>query len=419
VSYDAWVAVLAAPILILVSLPVLARQANREGDRALFWLLVIALILKLGGGLARHHVAFEVYEDADAQAYHEVGLELAEAFRAHGLEAAPESLTRSNFVRVTTGLMYALIGPSKLTAFLFFSWLGFWGLFYFYRAFRLAVPEGRSRSYARLLFFLPSVLFWPSSIGKESLLLFGLGIAAFGVARVLTGSIGRGVVITFVGLWPVAMVRAYLAAFMAVGLVAGYVARRPARQSQIAPVAKLVTLVALSIGVVFFLRGTETFLEQSGVDPRGGVRAVSEEVTFRTAQGGSEFTPHPVVQEPLKAPIAVFTVLFRPLPVEAHNPLALIASVEAAFLLLVSVVRFRWGLSALASIRRQPYLAFALVYVGLSIAALSVVGNFGILTRQRSLLLPLFLVFLAVPPLTRRGDAREEAPAVAGVGQSA
>ena len=72
-------------------------------------------------------------------------------------------------------------------------------MFYLYRAFTIAIPDGNRRSYARLLFFLPSMLYWPSSIGKEAWMLFTLGLAAFGTARLLTGRTWRGLALAGVG----------------------------------------------------------------------------------------------------------------------------------------------------------------------------------------------------------------------------
>ena len=92
------------------------------------------------------------------------------------------------------------------------------------------------------------------------------------------------------------------------------------------------------------------------------------------------------------------TVLFRPLIVDAHNVQALISGIEGTFLLLFSVVRYKWILAAIGSIRRQPYVAFAIGYTGLFIVAFSSVANFGLLARERTQLLPFFLVLLTIPP---------------------
>ncbi|HXF73614.1 MAG TPA: hypothetical protein VNO79_13530, partial [Actinomycetota bacterium] len=185
-SYDVWGAVFVAPVIVLASLPVLARQAEREGDRRLLTLLIAALLLKLAGSVVRHFVAFSVYGGvADAAGYDGWGTRIAERFWHGRFSTGLDSLTGTDFIRFLTGLVYTVIGPTRIGGFLVYSWLGFWGLFSFYRAFRIAVPEGRARSYAHLVLFLPSLVFWPSSIGKEAWMTFSLGIAALGAARLL------------------------------------------------------------------------------------------------------------------------------------------------------------------------------------------------------------------------------------------
>jgi len=47
--------------------------------------------------------------------------------------------------------------------------------------------------------------------------------------------------------------------------------------------------------------------------------------------------------------------------------------------------------------RTNPYVTFAVVYALAFIIAFAGFANFGILARQRTLMLPLFLVLLALP----------------------
>ena len=75
---------------------------------------------------------------------------------------------------ITTGV-YTVIGPITLAGFLVFSSFAFWGAYLLYRAFRIAVPNGDARRYALLVFLLPSMLYWPSSIGKEAWLMLFVG----------------------------------------------------------------------------------------------------------------------------------------------------------------------------------------------------------------------------------------------------
>jgi len=56
--------------------------------------------------------------------------------------------------------------------------------------------------------------------------------------------------------------------------------------------------------------------------------------------------------------------------------------------------------------RANPYVAFSVFYVLSFVWAFSNIGNFGILARQRVLMLPLFLVVLALPALSARVTAR-------------
>jgi hypothetical protein len=59
--------------------------------------------------------------------------------------------------------------------------------------------------------------------------------------------------------------------------------------------------------------------------------------------------------------------------------------------------------------RTNSYIVFAVVYASAFIVAFSGFSNFGILARQRVLMLPLFLVLLALPTLDEeRSRARQE-----------
>jgi hypothetical protein len=404
-TYETWGGLLLAPALILVSIPILSRQAAREGDRSLFWLLVAALIVKLGGALIFHFVAYDLYGGvADAATYHEGGLRVAERFRAGNFDSGLGSLTGVDFMKFLAGVLYTVIGPTKFGGYLFFSWLGFLGLFLFYRAFTIAVPEGRARSYARLVFFLPSLAFWPSSIGKEAWMMLALGVAAFGAARALSGRTWRGLLLAGLGMWMAALVRPHIAGLIGVGLAVAYLFRRPREElRQLAPVAKALSMIVVAVVAVVVVVRAERFLSDAGVETDRGIAGVQNSITSRTSEGGSYFPPS-ILQSPAQAPLAVLTVMFRPLPHEAHNATSFAASVENSFLLLLTLIRIPWALAALRSIRRQPYIALAIVYTAIFIVAFSSFANFGNLVRQRVQVLPFFVALLCVPPPRKKAE---------------
>jgi hypothetical protein len=404
-TYDTWGGLIVGPILFAISIPVLARQAKRERDRRLFWLLVLALTAKLLGALVRDWVATEVYDGVtDATRYHEEGVRISGLFRSGVFTTGLEELTGTDFVNLLTGILYTIIGPTRLGGSLVYSWLAFCGLFLFYRAFVVAVPEGRSRSYARLLFFLPSILFWPSGIGKDAWMIFALGLAAFGAARLLTDRTWNGIFLAGLGIWLAGLVRFHVAGIFALGLAMAYFLRRPSETHRSrSRAARTLALAAVAVLAVVLVLQAENFLKDAGLETDQGITTALQEVSRRTGQGGSEIHPS-VLRSPSRAPIAVFTVLFRPLPIEADTSQALVAALETTFLLLLCGLRFRWILAAFHRFRRQAYITLAAAYTGMFVLVFSAIANLGILARQRVQMLPFLLVLLSVPSGRKRGQ---------------
>jgi len=403
-AYDVWGGLLLAPVLVILALPALRRQARREHDRRVFGLLLAALILKLAAGGGGRWAMTAIYDKGDALAYHAGGIQVADRSASGGLDLGLQASTPENFIDLITGLVYSVTRPTLLGGFLVFAWLGFWGLFWFYRAFQLAVPNGRLRTYARFVFFWPSVVFWPSSIGKEAWMMFTLGLASFGIASLLSGGRSKGILFGSLGLLGAAVVRPHFAGFMAIALAIAYIIKRPSPSlRQLAPVAKALSLIVVVLAAGLILRYTERFLENSGLPIEGGLTSVGtvanalDEASANTQQGGSEFEATDL-GSPAGIAMTFGTVLFRPLPTEAGNAQALLAAAESSALLLIVVVRFRWVTSAVRSMRQQPYIAFLAAYAVGGILALSSVANFGILARQRSLIMPAVFVLLSVPP---------------------
>jgi hypothetical protein len=413
---EQWAALVVGFALVGISVPVLRSAATRHGERALLALFIGGLLLRILGAIFRSYVDFEVYAGAsDASYYHQSGITLADKFGRGDYDTGYPSLNGTDFIRWFTGVLYTVTGPSRLAGFIFFAGLGFWGSYLFYRAFTIAFPEGRARSYARFIFLLPSFLFWPSSIGKEAWMMLTLGTAALGAARFLTGRPLRGLVLAGTGLWLAAIVRPHIAGILGIALATAVVVRTPSKKrGHLAPVARGITLMTVGLLAFLLVGRTQAFLTDLGVDTSSGVTAVLEQTSERAAYGGSYVAPS-IAASPRRVPMAVVTVLYRPLLIDAHNTQALVTGLETTFLLALSFVRFRWALAAVRHIRRRPYLALCAANTALMIFVLSNVANFGLLARQRIQLLPFFLVWLCVPAPARPG---QEDPWSAGAGDT-
>ncbi len=384
-----------APILVLLTVPIALRIARSEGDRTLASIVMAALIAKLLAALIRYYVAYSVYGGAaDASRYDASGRQLAPFFRRWDFDIEIGKVVGTGFIKIVTGIDYAIFGASRPGGFLVFAWIGFLGLLLFWRAFRIGVPEGDGRRYMLLVLFLPSLLYWPSSIGKEAWVMLGLGISAVGVASLLRGRSG-GVVWLALGLLAVGMVRPHVGLAVFAGLVFAVLLRKAPPRTYLAPLMRIFGLVFLLVVGVVLAGRTASFLGVESLTQESVEIELSETET-QTSDAGSSFTPIRV-STPLHFPPAFVTVFVRPFPFEAGNLQGLISSGEGALLIALCVVSRRRLRSIPQMIRTTPYLAFSIGYVLVFVYAFSSFSNFGILARQRVQALPLLLVPLALP----------------------
>jgi hypothetical protein len=378
-----------------ISLPVFLREALRERDRRAFWMLLAALQLKLAGSLVRHEVAFRTYKGvADAQGYHGRASRIAQGNWEGTMNPRFSTLIGSNFIRRATASVYRVIGPSRIGGFMVYSWLAFWGLFLFHRAFAIAMP-GSSRDYSRLVLFWPSLLYWPSSIGKDAWMVFSLGTGAYGAARGLAPEPKKVLGADLAGVLLAGRARPHVAALLAASLAGSYLLRGRRRRG----LAMSAVAAAQAIQAARYVR-------RSGIATDDGLGTAFEQTARRTSKlGGSVFTP-PIVRSPALFPLVPATILFRPHPFEAHNPQALATALEGVALFAITLSRVR----RLGGVRQQPYAAFALAYSTLFCGAFAGIANFGVLARQRVQLLPFYMVLLSVPPARHKRAFRFRRP---------
>ena len=229
------------------------------------------------------------------------------------LRGGLEAHTGTNCIRLTTGAVYTVLGPTRTGGFFVYSWLGFWGLFSFRRAFALAVPEGSNRAYERLLFFSPSLLYWPSGIGKDAWMLLSLGLGANGAARALSEE-RRGLGLAAGGMALASLVRPHVAGAMSIAFAGAHLLRRP--RPRLLPLTAFVGLLA---------GWAARYLLRFQIDMRAGWSTALDRVVARTSRGGSTFSPA-AARTPVQASLAAGTVLFRPHVLETHNRRADVAA---------------------------------------------------------------------------------------------
>lgn len=405
-GYEVWGALIVVPLVIAANIPFLRWAARREPEEWFGPLLAAAFGVKILGSFARYWMVFELYGYGDATGYLGFAARQSELWRqGFFLFGEVQTAEGTHSLRLITTAVYTLTGPSPITAFVVFAIFSFWGQYLMYRAFRLALPDFDLRRYALLVFFLPSFLFWPSSVGKEAWLMLGLGVVALGAAKLYRQQAG-GMPLLLAGLLSTAIVRPHITAIAVAGVLAGMMFRESGGR-ELGWLGKIAGIAALLAMTIAFADRAAEFIGVDEFSVTGVVEAV-EDAGESTEQGGSQFTPVPFIS-PLGIPAAIVTVLFRPLPWEASSVQALATSLESLFLLGLIAVSWR-RFRSLGEDFRNPYLVFSLVYALLFIWAFSRFGNFGIIARQRVLVLPFVLILASLPPVTSRSRDRKRSP---------
>jgi hypothetical protein len=404
-DYDIWGALVVGPVLLLISVMMARRAAKYFGEPKLFRTIVLAAFVRLSiGAAARYWVANGVYGGAaDATGYSAAGTDLAPFFRTLAIPDLGK-LSGTRFIEVLTGVVYAITGPTQLGGFMVYAWLSFIGCYFFYRAFRMAYPEGDHRRYGLLVFFFPSMIFWPSAIGKEGWMIMVLGVSAFGVAN-LVARRARGLIWLGLGLWGTSAVRPHLSLAILCGLAVSVPLILSGRRAEAATglldrrVARFALVGLLVLASVLLFARAESFFGIENLD----VSTAEEQINLagaNTQEGGSAFTPSNA-SSPTGFLMATITVVLRPFPFEVASSQGAISGAEGlalAALMYISLPRlFRLPRELL----RSPYIAFSVVFASAFVFAFSTIANFGILARERTQLLPVMFVLLAIPARDR------------------
>lgn len=393
-TYGQYAAILVGGALVLLTIPIARHAARVEQWPALAGLMMLAMILRIGGSLARYAVAYGAYGGiADATTYTDVAKAHYKAFR-HLHMFVPTTGVFHGLIPWLDTVIYALFGPTELGAFLVFSWLNFIGTYLFYRAFRIGYPGGDGRRYALLLFFLPSLLYWPSSLGKEAWMMLAIGLACYGLARVLASRPG-GYLALLLGIGGMLLIRPHLALIFLPAAFFAMVFRRARPGRRTGMFGRIVGIGVLVVASFVVVAKAQSYLGIKTLD----VQTITHQLQTTRQQtdlGNSAFNP-PNAQSPTGFPLAIITVLYRPFPFEAHSLTVLVASAEGLLLLGLTIAARRRLARILKALRESPYVLFCLVYAVLFIFAFSNFSNFGILARERVQMLPMFLALLAIP----------------------
>ncbi|MDP9496006.1 MAG: DUF3292 domain-containing protein [Actinomycetota bacterium] len=356
--------------------------------------VTLGFVAKIVGAYARHFMVENVYGSGDSIAYYNAGTTLATTWRSGTVPPLSGSGSLgTQVVEAFTGGLFAIFTPDMLGGFVMFSMLSFLGQLGFYAAFRRWAKPHQLKPYALLVLFFPTYAFWPSSIGKDALVILCLGSAAYFISRLLESFELRWILPLGLALTGLGLIRIHIAALVALALVgallvsklkigAGFIARGRKFLTFFGAAAAVVLAVTLIPDIVGLQLGD---LED--------LTPFTTEITRRTSEDGTVAAGNPV-RAIADVPGAVALVLFRPFIFEATELQHYLAAAETTLILLL----FAWKLPAMLrnwrEWRNNAYLVFCTLYTLAFAVAFSVVRNLGIIARQRGQVLAFFLALV-------------------------
>ncbi len=284
-----------------------------------------------------------------------------------------------------------------------FAVLSFTGVWALFLSFHKLYPS-LHKNFALACLFIPSLWFWGSGILKDPITFSAFGWLTFGAFSIIFHNRVSvwTILICLIATYVLFVVKIYiLLCFLAAtfALVSSQLLRKIRWRLVKAFVAPMVILIA-AIG------GYQAVLSVGEGNARYSIESLqyTAESTARwlayvgESQGGSVYTlgdfDFSFAGILRKAPLAIWTSLFRPHLWEAGNPLMLLSALESLFFLaLTGLVLFRIG--AVKTIRQlisNPVTLFCLVFCLLFALAIGIsTYNFGSLMRYRIPLIPLYL----------------------------
>jgi len=286
------------------------------------------------------------------------------------------------FAMVNLVWLQQQIIPSFHAAKVSFAMLGLIAVYVFYRGLIIFLKKEKISLFYLFIFF-PSILFWSSTLGKESISLLGMALYVYGVVGWHCRRQRLYLLILILGI----LLSVYIRAWFGLILLPPFIILL---FLDLKKSGKIWFLVACVSFIILFKNILIKFFHPQALDKlvnlanrmsRGfdaGGSALGVNVSFSNLDQMLNYIP-----------IGLFTALFRPFPLEVHNLFGFFAGCENFLILMflfLAVFKIRW-----ADIR-EPLFTWAILLILAWGSVYSFLAyNLGTISRYRLQILPILL----------------------------
>jgi len=288
--------------------------------------------------------------------------------------------TSTTFILWLTYIPSRIFGLTYLTGNILFGALGFIGIRYLFVMTAVYFPHNHmilNIPLFPIIFYFPNLHFWSAGVGKDTICFWGIAWFVYAV-QAYRKRWWQGLIALFF----VYMARPH----MGQALIAG-AAIAILLGSEIKKGYKIV-LGILALGASIYLSATTLDflkLEEFSIEEMGALASKTAGL-LASGKSGIDISSYSI-------PMRIFTFMFRPIFIDAHNVMAILSSFENALYLYLSFFIYRnWSPEAL---RDMPVFLKTgiIVFIPTMFAFANSLGNLGAIMRMKNMTMIYFLLF--------------------------
>ncbi len=284
------------------------------------------------------------------------------------------------------------LGLGYYSVMIIFSYIGYFGSAFFYL---VAVenielkPVWGSYTPLELVFLLPNVHFWTSSLGKGSVITFAIGLLAFGLSR-----INRRILATIIGAILIYMVRPHILLAIILASVIGLIIT----SGGLKPFFKW-SIIIVSVFLFINLSGNVLkFTDTDTLDFTSSTTLSHRTSELSKASSGIDIGNYNFLYK-------LFTFWFRPLFFDGLGLLGILASFENLLCLIMAFQIIKWHVKSWSGWNGYFKISLFAFLLG-SVILAQITGNLGIALRQKAQLMPFFFILylkaLSLNPINKK-----------------
>ena len=291
----------------------------------------------------------------------------------------------SDYIYLLNFFFSNTLNLSFFTGSILYCVLGYKAIVYYYVILKKLTSNFQSLKKTKILnisifpffLFFPNLHFWSSGIGKDTLLFFCIALFVYSLfdLRQNVVNITLSIVLSI-------FVRPHITMFLIVGFGFGY-----ALSGELKSYQKFFVILIFALGFSLMFNYVLSFIKLESLDLESVEKYANHKATVLSSKStsGIDISSYPYL-------LKILTYLYRPLFFDINNAIAIVASFENLFLLLLTFKLFkRKNLKYIKKSGRIIKGSVFFLLIGTLTFSL-ILGNLGIMLREKNMFTPLFLI---------------------------